>query len=230
MRFVVNKHILTRYSNLTVAVIICKGMDNSGESKDVDKLLKDVEELIKREQVPDVSKHQLISPWRAVYSDFGAKPSKYHCSVEALMRRALKGSIPRINKLVDLYNYFSLKHLVPMGADDLDKVKGDIKLVLAKGTEKFVPFGGESGNPDKGEVIYKDDKGVLCRRWNWRESATTKIDLDTKNAIIYIEGLFPVTKEKVEEIANDFISLAEVSLKGSYKYFILDKKKSEVEF
>ena len=136
-------------------------------------MLEEVENLIKLNFVSTaLAKHPLLSPWRAAYSEFGAKPSKYNSSVEALTRRILKGQkIPRVNKAVDIYNYLSLKQLIPMGADDLDKVDGDISLTIADGAEIFIPLNSEEvEHPEKGEVIYKDHRNVLCRRWNWRSS------------------------------------------------------------
>ena len=73
--------------------------------------------------------------------------------------------MPYINTLVALFNYFSLKYVVPSGGDDLDQVKGDLRLTLAKGNERFTPFNAEEiEHPDPNEVIYVDDVSVMCRR------------------------------------------------------------------
>ena len=156
MKLTIEKEVSDKFPGLNVGIVVAKDIDNKGASKELDKLLKETENLIRLNFVPtDLAKHPLISPWRSAYSDFGAKPSKYNSSVEALMKRVLKGnSVPRINKLVDLYNYLSLKHLIPMGADDTDKVEGDIKLAIAKGDEKFIPLGSKkTENPEKGEGV-----------------------------------------------------------------------------
>ena len=233
MRLRITKQILSKYPQLSVGIIICKGINNTSKDKEISALLNEVENFIRQDFVPrSIAGHSLISPWRAAYSDLGVHASRYHCSTESLIRKILKDKhIPHINKLVDLYNYLSLKYIIPLGADDIDKIKGDIQLTKAKGDELFVPLKAKrKEHPDKGEVVYKDDKEILCRRWNWKESEGTRVRAKTKNAIIYIEGLFPVTKEKVEAIAKEFISLAKVSLKGKYQYVVLDKNKAEVEF
>jgi lysyl-tRNA synthetase class 2 len=148
-----------------------------------------------------------------------------------MMRRILKGNtIPQISKLVDLYNYLSLKHLVPMGADDIDKVFGDIQLTLAAGNEKFKPLGEEkTENPNKDEVIYRDKARVLCRRWNWRDCDETKITEDTKNAVLYVEGIPPITKSKLTEVCKELADLITTFCKGEAKYYILNKTKNSVE-
>ncbi len=233
MKLILSKEVLAKFPKLNVGIVIAKGIDNTGKEKGIYKLLQDVEKLVQLNFVPeDLAKHPLISPWRAAYSEFGAKPSKYNSSVEALMRRILKGEkIPRINKLVDLYNYLSLKHLIPMGADDLGKTSGSIRLAIAKGNERFVPLGQKKPeNPDKGEVIYKDSKRVLCRRWNWRDSNETKITEKTKNAVIYVEGLPPVNKKKLVDVCKEVVDLVSTFCSGDVKYYILNKKNPEVLF
>ena len=233
MKITIEKEVRDKFPRLNVGIVIAKNINNKDKSKELDKLLKEIENLIQLNFVPEkLAKHALLSPWRSAYSDFGAKPSKYHSSVEALMRRILKAQkIPKINKLVDLYNYLSLKNLIPMGADDLDKVEGDIKLAIARGNEKFVPLGKRKvENPEKGEIIYKDRVRVLCRRWNWRDSDETKINGTTKNAVIYVEGLPPVTKQKLTDVCKEVIDLIKTFCSGEADYFILTKKDPEIKF
>ncbi|MBW2981720.1 hypothetical protein KY343_02460 [Candidatus Woesearchaeota archaeon] len=233
MKLTISKQIFEKFPKLNVGIVIAKGIDNKSKSKEIDHLLKEVEDYINLNFIPeDITKHEMISPWRTAYSEFGAKPSKYHSSVEAMMRRILKGnSVPNINKLVDLYNYLSLKHIVPMGADDLDKISGNITLTMAEGTEKFTPLGENSiESPEKGEVVYKDDARVLCRRWNWRDCDETKITENTKNAVLYVEGIPPVTKKKLVEVCKDLIDLIKTFCSGEAKYYILNKEKDSAEF
>ncbi len=232
MKLIIDKKIFEKFQGLNVGVVIASNIDNKGEDKEIFHLLEEVEELIKDDFTPEsIAKHKLISPWKTAYLAFGAKPEKHHNSVESLMRTILEGrKIPRINKLVDLYNYLSLKHLVPMGSDDLDEVIGNIKLTFAKGDETFIPLGkGERSNPEKGEVIYKDDIEVLCRRWNWRECYKTRITEDTKNAILYVEGLKPVTGEELKNILEELADLVTSFLNGETSIFILNKNNNEIQ-
>ena len=232
MKLIIDKQIFEKFPDLNIGVVVARGLDNSGEDKEIYKLLQEVEALIKQTFIPEeLSKHPMISPWRVAYSDFGAKPKKYHSSIEALTRRITSGeSLPKINKLVDLYNYISLKYTVPMGGDDIDQVEGDIQLTVAKGDETFKQIGSdEAKNPNEGEVIYRDSKDVLCRRWNWRECDKTKMTEKTKNAVIMIEGLPPVTKEKIDEISKDLAGSVETFLGGKTKVHLLNKSNPEVE-
>ncbi|MFH8611675.1 B3/4 domain-containing protein [Streptomyces sp. NPDC018029] len=131
--------------------------------------------------------------WRAAYTAFGAKPSRTRNSAEALAKRALAdGGLPRINTLVDVYNAISVAHLIPVGGEDLDRIKGGMRLVRATGDEEFVTAAaGERvvEHPDAGEVVWCDDEGVTCRRWNWRQGPRTRLTEESVNAIFLLEGM-----------------------------------------
>ena len=117
-----------------------------------------------------------IAAWRTVFSEFGSKPSRYPCSAESLLARVLKGdSLPRVNALVDTYNAVSLRRLIPVGGEDLDRLRGDLRLVRA----------------EDGEVVWRDDEGVTCRRWNWRQEPRTRLTERTTRAFFVFDQLPP---------------------------------------
>ena len=51
------------------------------------------------------------------------------------------------------------------------------------------PGAAEPDPPAPGEVIYRDDIGVVCRCWNWREAERTKLTEATADAFLCIEAL-----------------------------------------
>jgi DNA/RNA-binding domain of Phe-tRNA-synthetase-like protein len=121
----------------------------------------------------------------------------------------LKGnSIWGINPLVDLYNFVSLKYVVPVGGENLAAVKGDVQLGFATGAETFMRLGSNENDPPlEGEVIYRDDVDVICRRWNWREAERTKLTASTTDAIIVIDGMAPMTRDQVEAALDELSQL-----------------------
>jgi DNA/RNA-binding domain of Phe-tRNA-synthetase-like protein len=125
--------------------------------------------------------HPHLVAWREAFRAFGAK--RYRCSAEALIARI--DDFPRINRLVDLYNTVSVRWAVPVGGEDIDRVEGPIRLVFASGDEPF--DGGEPPKP--GEVVWADDAGVTCRRWNWRQGVRTRLTEDTRNAYFLFDAL-----------------------------------------
>ena len=132
-----------------------------------------------------------VADWRAAYRAFGAKPQRTRPSVEALLRR-LDTGLPRIDRLTDAYNAVSIANLVPVGGEDLDRYQGPARLVRATGDEAFdtVAHGAPAvEHPKPGEVIWRDDAGVTCRQWNWRQCTRTRMTPATANAVFIIDGL-----------------------------------------
>jgi len=154
--------------------------------------------------------------WRETYTAFGSKPSRTRNSAEALAKRALSDAgAPRINLLVDLYNAISIAHLIPVGGEDIDRIEGGMWLVPAKGDEEFVTMaGGEKTveHPDAGEVVWCDDAGVTCRRWNWRQGPRTRLTEETTSGIFLLESLAPMPVAELETAAAE---LAEAPAKFS---------------
>ncbi|WP_055524379.1 B3/4 domain-containing protein [Streptomyces graminilatus] len=157
--------------------------------------------------------------WRDTYTAFGSKPSRTRNSAEALAKRALtEAGLPRINVLVDLYNAISVAHLVPVGGEDLDRVQGGMRLVRATGTEDFVTVaGGEETveHPDAGEVVWCDDAGVTCRRWNWRQGPRTRLTEESTSAIFLLECLAPMPAAESEAAGAELAELLEKFCPGA---------------
>ena len=131
------------------------------------------------------------------FSRFGAKPKRYPCSAEALAARVLKGGeLPRINALVDLYNAVSVRHLIPVGGEDLDRLEGPLRLTIADGDERVRRAGGATPNP--GEVVWRDDAGVTCRRWNWRQGTRTRLTEGSTRAFFVFDRLAALPREALD--------------------------------
>ena len=154
-----------------------------------------------------------MAAWREVYTAFGSKPSRTRNSAEALAKRALSDAgLPRINLLVDLYNAISVAHLVPVGGEDLDHIRGGMRLVRATGDEDFVTVAaGEEAveHPDAGEVIWRDEEGVTCRRWNWRQGPRTRLTEETVSGVFLLEGMAPMPLADMEKAAAELAELLE---------------------
>ena len=134
-----------------------------------------------------------------------------------------------INKIVDVYNYISLKHMIPIGGDDMDKVEGDIILRYAKGDERFIQLNSDKmDNPKEGEIVYADDKEILCRRWNWRECDKSKMTSETKNVILVAEGLSPFTKKEVQNIIDELGKMEQEVCGGEVEKYVLNIENTKI--
>ena len=140
-----------------------------------------------------------------------------------MARRVLKNQkIPSINKLVDIGNVISLRHLVPAGGHAVDVVAQDIALRRAKGEESFVPFGSsEAESPLPGEIVFVEGNRVLTRRWTWRQANHTLLVSATRAVEFNVDGLPPVSMEEVDEICRELAGLVEQYCGGRTRYEIL---------
>ena len=158
-----------------------------------------------REGTPEEIPH--VAAWREAYREFGAKPSRTRNSLEALLRRCNSG-LPRVNLLTDIYNAISILHQVPAGGEDLSRYVGPPRLVRATGEEIFdTVAGGEPvvEHPDPGEVVWCDDAGVTCRRWNWRQARRTQLREDTTSAFFVIDALGPMSDQALRAAGDDLV-------------------------
>jgi DNA/RNA-binding domain of Phe-tRNA-synthetase-like protein len=160
--------------------------------------------------------HPHIAAWREAFSGFGAKPSRYPSSAEALMSRALRGAgLPRVNRLVDLYNAVSVEHAIPVGGEDLDAVQGQIRLMRATGEEPFDAAPGVVEHPRPGEIVWADAAGVTCRRWNWRQGHRTRLTESTTRAYFLFDALPPLSDETLQEAMDELAGLLRDSSPGA---------------
>ncbi len=130
-----------------------------------------------------------VQVWREAYRGFGAKASDYKSSLEALLRRVLTDKPWAVNSVVDGYNQISVKHLVPMGAMDLDHVKGDIALRYGREGESAQLLGMDKAVAvTPAQVVYADERQIISWLWNHRDAAGTGVSLATKQAIFFIDS------------------------------------------
>jgi len=232
MKDIVSPEVLTEFPDYIRGVVIARGVDNSGENQRLVELLRKAEDnATQDESLQDIKNHPRIASWRQAYSDFGANPNKFYSSIESLGRRARRGDhVAYINTLVALFNYFSLRHMVPSGGDDLDRVDGRLCLTLAKGDEPFTPLGSDVVEyPAPGEVIYVDNSKVMCRRWNWRQGDQTKLTPATTNVAINVDCLPPVSKDEARAITKELADLVQEFCGGEVTSLLLNASQSEVE-
>lgn len=155
----------------------------------------------------DPEEHPHVAEWREAFRSFGAKPKRTRPSVDALLRRAPEG-LPRVDRLTDIYNAVSVAHVVPLGGEDLDHYAGPPHLTRADGTETFeLIAGGEPvvENPRAGEVVWRDDEGVTCRRWNWRQCVRTRLTGGTTRAVFILDALAAMDDDALAEAGRALV-------------------------
>ena len=171
--------------------------------------------------IPDLPE---VRHWRAAYRAFGSKKTSYRDACEALLRRVRAGEgLPRILPLVDLYNAVSLRHRMPVGADDLALIAPPCAFRYARPGDSFLDGGQSPPAPDPpavGEVVYADREKCLCRRWNWRQDARSRIRPETKDALIVVQTVEEDGAERLAKATAEFTALARDGLGAQSRWVI----------
>ncbi|MEM0202972.1 MAG: phenylalanine--tRNA ligase beta subunit-related protein [Archaeoglobaceae archaeon] len=172
------------------------------------KLFKEViEKLREKYSVDKLKDDPVVRAFRDFYWRIGIDPTKQRPSSEALLRRGLKGSVPRINNVVDAGNIASMETLIPIGLYDIDKIKGDLELRYAKKGEIFTPIGGKDETLDENQIVLADEEKVL-HVYPYRDSRLTMVSDTTKNVLVVACGVPGVEKDRVRlacEKAKEYI-------------------------
>jgi DNA/RNA-binding domain of Phe-tRNA-synthetase-like protein len=155
-----------------------------------------------------------LEAWRTAYRAFGAKPQRTPCSAEALLKRLdSDGSLPSVNAAVDLYNAISVGYAIPVGGENAAAYTGNPRLIRATGHESFdtLKDGIEQVETvPSGEVVWRDDRGVTCRRWNWRQCIRTRIGEGTQAMWFVLERLEPMPLVAVMEAGQLLVATLSV--------------------
>ncbi|MBX5455543.1 MAG: hypothetical protein IRZ31_01475 [Thermogemmatispora sp.] len=206
MQFRIDNSIFAHFPGLSLAVVVAEGLDNS-------RILPAVSEEWRRAWVRagqeaaaygNAQSHPRVQPWRERLRAIGVS-SKFPSSIEALLRRALKGGEPfSINALVDFYNTVSLRYVVPVGGFDLEQVRGPLELRLTREGDQFTALGEEEPQPVQvGEVAYTDGQTILTRHFVWRQSRTALITPETRRVFLVSESLGEVGPQVAQAVLEE---------------------------
>ncbi|HEL2146838.1 TPA: B3/4 domain-containing protein [Streptococcus suis] len=207
-QFIIDSSFWNLFPDAKIGVLLLKDYKTPAQSPDeLVKLLEESNGIAQKFLTEDTfSENEVIRTYRQAYQKFKTKKGA-RSSIEALLKRSTSDRpVTTISPLVDIYNAASLRFGLPCGAEDLDTFVGNLQLTVTEGGDEFYLIGDENNNPTlPGEVCYKDDKGAVCRCFNWRDGERTMITDETKNAFLVMEL---VNSDRVEDLENalDFIS------------------------
>jgi len=224
--------IVEAFPETRIAFVVARNLTVVPErSGDLDaRIAEMVQNLLDRHPLEEVAKIPEIQVWRQAYKGFGIKSTSYRSSVERLLRNVLRGrGLARINGFVDAYNLVSLRHLMPIGADDLDRVAGDVSFRFACDGDSFIALGDETNAedpPKPREVVYADDEKVLCRRWNWYQDARSPVTTESRRVIVTLQA---GAEGDIEAAAADLCATITAECGGEAVARIADAATPEVE-
>ena len=198
---IIDPKVWEMFPNFFISSIVVRGAQNRASSAEL------MSEFSNKPEKELIDAH--LQSWADAYREFGEKHKKTPSSAYALIKRYEKtGELPVINPIVDLYNRISIEYGIPAGGEDIDLYQGVPTLKVSDGTEPFeTTKSGEiiTENPREGEIIWRDDVGVTCRRWNWRQGPRTRIDETTNNFWFVLEALPPFEFDVVRSATMELV-------------------------
>lgn len=191
MKYTVKPEVFELNPDLCFGIIVARGLRNTETSAEETERLRNAEqharETIKEEELKN---QPVIKGYRMVMEKAGINPNKFQNSIEAMMKRVLKGGqLPTINSLVDLCNAISIENQVSLGGHAMEDIHDDLSVRFTKGNERFLPFGVEKYElVEAGELVFTSGDVIQTRKWVWRQSELGKMTLDTKDVFFQLVG------------------------------------------
>jgi DNA/RNA-binding domain of Phe-tRNA-synthetase-like protein len=208
MFFKVSEELFQKFPDFCVAVVVAEGINDGQLIPEIEKMLfSSVQEVHSILKDSNLKERKEIAVWRAAFERLGINPNKFPSSIEALLKRiAKKPEFPSINNVVNLVNAIGIKNMVPMGAHDLDKTKGDIQIRFSREGDLFTPFGSsEQEEVPPGEPVYADDLEVRTRIWVWRQGEKAKVTPESSRIFFPIDGFKGFTEENVLSARDELV-------------------------
>jgi DNA/RNA-binding domain of Phe-tRNA-synthetase-like protein len=228
LEFRYHPDLLERFPDLCGGVILAHGLNNAPTPPDLLQAYQTEQRaVLKKIGEQPLSEIPSLAAWRAAFRLFGVDPTKYRSAAEALLRRLTKkGDIPSISALVDLCNLVSIRYALPVAAFDGRALSGPVTVRFAVGNESFTAHDSpEPEHPEPGEVIFADPVGlVVARRWCWKQSVESTVELDTREAIITVEAQHPGGQKDIQGALKDLAILLERFMGGNFQAEVLNNK------
>lgn len=231
MKVTITKEVFRRFNpKFKIAFIKIEEADNNSKLKESAHLLKEVSDLIKLTfNKEELKNHHMISTWTTAQEEFGKDAKHYHTSVEVLMKKVLSGKkIITKNVIENITNHISLKHIIPIGTDNYEKIDGNLTFKISKGKEKPNMI----QTVKKGALICCDQNkknNLLSTKFDTWKNKRTGINKKSKNVLIHIESLPPITTKKFNEIVKETTELIKTFTNGKVTKLILDQKNNSGE-
>jgi DNA/RNA-binding domain of Phe-tRNA-synthetase-like protein len=164
----------------------------------------------KRETLARIS--QDIETYDRFFRSFG-----YECPLPQHLKRTINSGFPRYNLMVDAHFLAEMCAGILVAVADYDRVEGHLLLDVASAGEETAGMGGRRFRTKKGEIVLRDEKGIICVLCQGADEKTRVRD-DTSNALFYsyaVPGIDALhVREGLAVAAETMAEFAHGSVKG----------------
>ncbi len=221
MKFCIAPDLLASRSDYLVGVVVARLVDNRRHADDSSTvLLRQAEAMILQQRTDSLRS----SLWRSALEQFGIDVRQHPPAIDRLLERVRGGQpMPPVNPAVDLANAVALRHHVSLGVHDLDAVKGDITVRLAREGDSFLPFGSDEVEAvPVGEPIYADERDVRTRWWISHQSRHGRAEERSHTLFFPIDGFAGQTDGQVRAAVAELATLLREHLGAATMTAVVD--------
>jgi DNA/RNA-binding domain of Phe-tRNA-synthetase-like protein len=232
MQFTVEPEIFQSFPGIRLPVAVAHGVNNELEAPRLAAAWEEAWVEARDEARPygNAQSHPRVQPWRDHFRAQHVSPKEFPSSIEALLRRTLKGGDPfRINPMVDFYNTVSLHHTAPAGGFDLEQIDGSLELRRTRAGDLFLAMDAEAPlTVPEGEVAYADETTILTRHFVWRQARTGLIGASARSVFLVSEVLGELGPGVAEKVLDEFASGLRAYFAVAPLLFLVDEQQPSI--
>ena len=121
----------------------------------------------------------------------------YPCPLPNHFKRTIEMGFPIVNLYIDSHIIAEMCHGILMAIQDLDRFNGDWRLDIADDGEAFQSVSRRMLSCRKGEIVLRDDTGVVCSLFQGPDFRT-RVDDSSKNIAVYVFTAPGIQEEQVD--------------------------------
>lgn len=199
--FSIDNAVAQKYPSINIGIAVIRNINiKKTDSNLNDKINKFVSEQSHLSNEIIGSYPEVIT-YRKLYKEMGVDWHSRRPSPEALLRRiSQKKDLYQINTCVNAYNLIVMKNRVSVGAFDYNKFHFPTIMRFPKEGEYILLLGDREPTKFKPtELAYFDQLGGYNIDFNYRDAQRTAVTENTKDIMLNIDGIYDITREKVEK-------------------------------
>ena len=121
----------------------------------------------------------------------------YPCPLPNHFKRTIEMGFPIVNLYIDTHIIAEMYHGILMAIQDLNRFDGEWRLDLADDGETFQSVYGRMLSCREGEIVLRDDTGVVCSLFQGPDFRT-RVDASSKNIAVYVFTAPGIQEEQVD--------------------------------
>lgn len=215
MKFILDQSIVDLGMTQIIVAKVSNIDPNVPLTPEMEAYIKDSEQLAFSYDREAIRVNHVIKGYRDKMTTIGKSVKKNLPTAEALIKNIQRrGSMSRVNPIVDIYNAEALHSFLAIGAHDFDKINEQIEFTRSERPDTFLPIGSEEKVVEVGDIVYRDTENVVAYL-DSRDSELYKITPETKNLLLIMQGNENTTVaeriESMERICQNLQKICECS-------------------